>query len=227
MSTDAGVRGHYNLFCERLSAHLMSQGYEFPAEEGRLTPLNSDSSSRSILNPSLAGAVLAGPLFAGTAPSSNQDELHEAVTDLHPLCQTAACKVTSGFVYVVALIDADGQMDQQLVGTCALLYTKLQNFKRFSTPMFNTWGFWKKVAPALFDTETVFGEVLIVFNDSARATDFCLGALKICKHHRGATWCLPTVIDLPAKRIEKWNGWPPNVRGGTELLKARDRLFRR
>src|SRR5688572_21037316 len=139
MSIDAALHNHYQPFSERLAAHLTSEGYRFSVNQGGLTSLSPGSTSTSISNLGLSGAILAGPLFAGTAQSNSEDELHQALTDLQPLCLTAACKIKSGFVYVVALINADGLSDQQIVGTCALLNTKLQSFKRFSTPAFNTW----------------------------------------------------------------------------------------
>ena len=198
----------YDEFCRNLLAYLSAKEYRFVLSESGLTPVQAKGFWASMLNPGLAGAVLYGPLFAGTAQSSCEPELRGELVELQKLCRFVGCKIVFGHVRIEALIEADGKSKEELIGAFSLFHEGVLRLRRFSTETVNTWGFWKKLSPTFFDSRTVWGRAFVAFNQSASATDFQLNSSALCKHRTGACWTLPITVDIPAQRIEKWRGMP-------------------
>ena len=215
------ISSDYERFCRNLVAHLSSDGYRFAIPEGGLTQ-KAEPLWSTILTPGLVGTILFGSLFAGTPNSTSDVELYKELIELQQISRLASCKIIYGKVYLSILVEADDKNEAELIGSCSLLHEKFRVFRKFSTPVANTWSFWEKVG--LPDGRCVFGRVMIAFNNSARATNFCMKTIHSCKHKTGGTFTLPVVVDVLAQRIEMWPGWPPALTFGN-AAKLRDKLF--
>lgn len=215
-------------FLRNFVTHVSSLGYRFAAPGESLTPKPAESALKTILtNPSLISSLVVGPLFASSPDSKSEPELYNDLKSLEQYSVFAAFKLHMGYAFAAVLIDADGKSEQELVGTSSLLHAKFLEFKKYSTPIMRTWGFWEKLAPSVMDARAVWGQVYYLFGGSAEATHFSEYTAKLCKHKLGQVMTLPITVDIPAQRIVKWAGWPPGGdMDGINTAKLRERLFK-
>jgi hypothetical protein len=105
---------------------------------------------------------------------------------------------SGGVVQLVLFVHSDDLADEAIIGKCQLIRNQLNSFKKFSMRI----G-WTKMP--------VFASVFCVFDNSEKAFHFRQSVQANCKHYTllSKFYVLPWGVDLSAKSVWAYKGWPP------------------
>lgn len=145
----------------------------------------------------LAAGALAG-LGAFVIKFSNftDNEVKPEIKKLGTYCDLIGIKIST-IALLALFVYADELTDEAIIGKSHLIRDKLNLFKKFTMGV----G-WSKLP--------VFANAFFVFSNSEKAFHFRQHIQSNCKHHTflGATYVLPWGIDLPAKSVWSYKGFP-------------------
>lgn len=126
---------------------------------------------------------------------------NEVIGELEKLgshCDLVGIKFSGGVVQLVLFVHSDDLADEAIIGKCQLIRNQLNSFKKFSMRI----G-WTKMP--------VFASVFCVFDNSEKAFHFRQSVQANCKHYTllSKFYVLPWGVDLSAKSVWAYKGWPP------------------
>lgn len=186
------------LFEERAISIFHDQKYVFFDELQQGENLKKMSATRKAAM--LATGAMGGfiPYVGIRFPGFTDSEIKSELVKLGALCDLIGINVTSGLVCLVLFVHSDDLTDEAAVGKSHLIRDRLNLFKKFTMRV----G-WTKMP--------VFANVFFVFTDSQKAFRFRQSIQSNCKHHTflGKTYVLPWGIDLSARSVWPYAGYPP------------------
>ncbi len=148
-------------------------------------------------------------------PEFTDAEVKSAVDVLARLGDLVGLRLDTGGALLVLFIYADCLSEEAVVGKSALIRDELKAFKQFVMKMA-----WVK--------RGVIVDLFFVFNDSSKAFHFRQTVQAHCKHGEifGKTYILPWGIDISAKSVWGYAGWPPpGYMSGLKRDEIEARLF--
>lgn len=145
-------------------------------------------------------------VFYDELQKGGDSEIKAELLKLRELCDLIGIDSSSGGVNLVLFVYSDDLTDETIIGKCRLIRDKLSSFKKFSMRI----G-WNRLP--------VRATVFSVFTKSERAFHFRQCAQAHCKHFGlfNKLWVLPWGIDLAAKSVWPYRGWPVNWMKPTEI----------
>jgi hypothetical protein len=152
------------------------------------------------------GALVGFGAFMIDSPSCTDGEVKTELVKLAALCDLIGVKIWSG-VSLVLLVQGDELTDEATIGKCHLIRDRLTPFRQFTMRI----G-WNKMP--------VSANVFFVFSNSDKAFHFRTSVQEHCKHYSAfynRLWVLPWGIDLAAKSVWAYQGFPAKWLKATDL----------
>jgi hypothetical protein len=151
---------------------------------------------------------LAGAL-AVEYPEFSDSQVKAEIEKLENICDLVGVRLDTGGVLLALFIPSDNLAADALIGKSVIIHDKLKRFKSFCTRL----GWMKRGAIA---------DVFFVFEKLDKTFQFRHSIQSSCKHGEffGKRYTLPWCIDISAKSVLGYGGWPPP--GYMTGLKLRD-----
>jgi hypothetical protein len=169
----------------------------------------------------ISGAAMAVAIGVGAGlgvgySAFSDAEVKSEVEKLNRTCDLVSLRLDTGGALLALFIDADNLNDESVVGKSVLIKNSLQTFSKFTLRM----GWAKR---------GVVADVFYVFSNSEKAFHFRKGIQEQCKYGHlifPKIYSLPWGIDVSAKSIWAYGGWPPpGYMSGLKKAEIEAKLF--
>jgi len=131
-------------------------------------------------------------------PNFSSKQVENEMEKLLAICDMVALRLDTGAALLALFVDADGLDDEMLVGKSVLIKERLAAFKPFTMR-------------TVLVSRGVYADTFFIFTDSSKAYQFRHRTQQLCKHSEifGKTYVFPWGIDISAKSVWGYKGWPP------------------